>query len=421
MRSVFKIYLPAVSLGLFLMGGAGEVLSLSPRANGLPLTLGIAYADGGSGVSGGYGGSEGSVGSGGSNPFPGVCDRCPTVTVNCGVTMPPGTAAQSSPESCSIDLTQEMCDLQGFASGPYSPGGFQAQNQCQAGLKASGSIKGYADKCCSIRHEYAHICDPRYLPGGPNPKSQCTEQFAENSENQCENDVINSACSNPGALTDDQRSQCSSFCDWQVTRSITKIWDSCMCGQQVAEDPTGGFPAHLNSDACCGCYNSCNNPGAAKALMPSACSNYPNWQQGLEGSVKSACDTLASGSGAPDANGGHGCGHYGGPSNFKASACGANCGLVGKLWLSDPSCSNSDSFKRFLEGGMFQADQTQCASETDIRSTAQKPDRSYPVPWAGCDYNVNQHYCKSPLWIDYPTDVPAKMCPSPDWQIRWEF
>lgn len=245
-----------------------------------------------------------SSGSGDVKPWPSTCDeQCPIITVYCNAETycKSGSACADPPPKCAIHLSKDMCSLFDFTDGQQITGeDFRTITQCQR--EGVPEDPNYVSRCCAIRHEYAHLCDPR---DWSESKERCTEVFAENYEHVCIMETINFFCGGEPPRWSDQT--CKDLCKDAERRAYIKIWDACMCLQLFKTYYTH-YP--INSNDCCECYKKCLDFDKAIGLIPPACV-----RDGWLNSPDKYCDSIAGGS-AP-----HGCDYYGGDPKFNPDGC----------------------------------------------------------------------------------------------------
>lgn len=273
--------------------------------------------------------------------WPSTCDSvCPKINVRCltddELEKKCGSRdvlACVEASTCTMYLSNSMCALSGLKDGEvYDGPTFREKTQCQKeGVPES---KDYVDKCCSVRHEYAHLCDPqRPLPHREElPGMRCGETFAQNVEQACRNTTIDYFCSGANPRWSDVT--CRASCQDAQSRVYTKIWDACMCNRAMQLPGGGGsgvWGVEISQDqaksVCCSCLQECQDPNRARNLAPSSCINrgFINFEIAT---AKYYCDS--------EAKAAHGCSFYF-PSvqTFNPRECRADCMLGGPS--SDPN------------------------------------------------------------------------------------
>lgn len=234
-----------------------------------------------------------------SCPFPPKCeDRCPKITINC---IPSEQDAfQWSPGTCEISVSAHVCQALGLCSGSVvgADGSYSCQmthdqfrdlNQCQAAGQHSATD---AYRCCQLRHEYGHLCDPN-LRG--EDTMMCTEVYAENLDWQCMSNVVSQFCSGANSGTWPPQ-DCLDFCTRLLKRTATKVWDACMCANAVACSPISGAK-------CCACKDECKKPGRVWNALPPTCRSVLGSESNIfDSTIAPLCEGMPTGP--------HGCNYW---------------------------------------------------------------------------------------------------------------
>gem|GEM_PF-3112348 len=232
--------------------------------------------------------------------WPPTCDeRCPEITVECeSMGEMFGSIAIADWETCTMTIIHQICELFGFEYGDVitiDGSEFRARTQCQnPNFDDYSDVKG----CCIVRHEYAHLCDPRKITN--TSKDKCSEVFAENSEHTCILETANYFCGGENPRWDED--ECRKLCKNAEDFAYGKIWDACMCNQIV----NVRYGGSATSEDCCWCIQECNDLKRAHSLTPEVCIA-KCWID--DSKVPDFCNSLSS-------KDSHFCNYYGGPIDF---------------------------------------------------------------------------------------------------------
>jgi hypothetical protein len=229
-------------------------------------------------------------------------------------------SACANRKECKITLSNEQCKSIGLKENSkqkISHNEFRSISQCQNSNIYDEENGFHPVSCCIVRHEYAHICDPRPIDE-PHPKNKCSETYADNyAVDVCMRETVDYYCkpSDPNIPYPTQRwpySACRGACTDAFAMASLKILDACLCSKIAGSDKK-----NVDANDCCNCARECLNVNRLKKLLPSSCGMYmtdiplTDYCLGKAESVD--------------------CRYFGGPSNFTRCNCspslrvGANC------------------------------------------------------------------------------------------------